>query len=101
VAGTRKAKRLEVSTWVMSCRAFSRRIEFHTLEYLFETSGAESIALAYQPTERNQPLREFLNSIETGANGVDAAVLSREAFARAGHELPHRVTVTGEPTRGR
>jgi len=35
---------------VMSCRAFSRRIEFHTLEYLFGASGAENISLAFRST---------------------------------------------------
>ena len=60
VAGKKAGETLEISTWVMSCRAFSRRIEFHTLECLFEASGARNLSLLFQPTERNLPLQEFL-----------------------------------------
>jgi FkbH-like protein len=92
IAGKRAADTLEITTWVMSCRAFSRRIEFHTLDYLFTASGARNISLAFQPTERNQPLQEFLQTI-----GAEGSVLSREKFTARGHELPHQVSVTGEP----
>jgi FkbH-like protein len=85
VAGTRNGGRLDISTWVMSCRAFSRRIEFHVLDYLFQAFGAETLAFDFRATERNQPLQEFLRAIR-----VEDGVLSREAFLAAGHELPHR-----------
>ena len=97
VAGKQAGARMEISTWVMSCRAFSRRIEFHTLDYLFRARGAENIFLAFQPTERNQPLRELLRSIHLDAGGVEDWVLSRERFASGEHELPHRVSEIGEP----
>jgi predicted enzyme involved in methoxymalonyl-ACP biosynthesis len=99
VAGKQAADRLEISTWVMSCRAFSRRIEFHTLEYLFGVSGAGNISLAFQPTERNQPLQEFLRSIHPAPSGPESWILSRERFVCGGHELPHRVSVIEEPLR--
>jgi FkbH-like protein len=95
VAGKRAAGRLEIGTWVMSCRAFSRRIEFHTLEYLFGSSGAESISLKFQPTERNQPLQEFLRQIHLAADPTEGWILQREKFAGE-HELPHSVVVTEE-----
>jgi predicted enzyme involved in methoxymalonyl-ACP biosynthesis len=97
VAGKRVADTLEVSTWVMSCRAFSRRIEFHTLECLFESSGARNIALAFRATERNGPTQEFLASI--GANGAGPIVLDRRQFAAAQHDLPHRVSIVGAAKR--
>jgi FkbH-like protein len=93
VAGKQAAGRIEISTWVMSCRAFSRRIEFHTLQHLFAVSGAESISLAFQATERNPPLQEFLRTIGLAADGTKDLVLSRDEFMGAQYELPHRVSV--------
>ena len=96
IAGKQTADTLGISTWVMSCRAFSRRIEFHTLESLFETSGARNISLAYRPTERNQPLQEFLQTIGVTGSGDEIRTLSRAQFVAAAHDLPHQVSVTGE-----
>jgi FkbH-like protein len=96
VAGKRAAGGIEISTWVMSCRAFSRRIEFHTLQHLFAVTGAESISLAFQATERNTPLQEFLRTIGLAANGGKDLVLSRDEFMGGQYELPHRVSVLDE-----
>ena len=97
VAGKQAASSLEVSTWVMSCRAFSRRIEFHTLQYLFETSDAKSITLAFRATERNQPLQEFIQAIGLETAGGTGVILTRDEFASAGFELPHGVSSVREP----
>ena len=45
--------------WVMSCRAFSRRIEHQTLKRLFEKFDLEEIWFDFQSTPRNGPLQEF------------------------------------------
>jgi predicted enzyme involved in methoxymalonyl-ACP biosynthesis len=58
---------LFVDAWVMSCRAFSRRIEHQVLKELFERFGVESVILDYSPTERNGPLSEFLAQIAKAA----------------------------------
>jgi FkbH-like protein len=60
VCGTRNHNDVHVGTWVMSCRAFSRRIEHRCLEDLFEHFAADQVTLDFQPTERNAPLQEFL-----------------------------------------
>jgi FkbH-like protein len=54
---------LEVDTFVMSCRAFSRRIEHRCLEQLFREFGVGEIAFDYQPTARNAPLRDFFSGL--------------------------------------
>jgi FkbH-like protein len=54
---------LLVDTWVMSCRAFSRRIEHQTLRLLFEATGAKEIEFAFEPTAKNGPTREFFASL--------------------------------------
>lgn len=85
LAGLRSGAKVRVSNWVMSCRAFSRRIEHHTLDALFRHSGAEEIEFAFQPTERNQPLQEFFR-----ATGI-CTEISRENFLSRCGILPHQV----------
>ena len=63
LAGRRAGNRLEVDWWVMSCRAFSRRIEYALLEYLFCREPIEEMVLNFRPTERNGPLCEFLQCL--------------------------------------
>jgi FkbH-like protein len=66
---------VEVSAWVLSCRAFSRRVEHRMLRTLFDRFGAGTVSVAYVPTQRNSPVREFLS-----------------AFADVGESGPVRVT---------
>ncbi len=58
-----QGERLLVDTWVMSCRAFSRRVEHQTLRLLFETAGVDEIEFAFQPTAKNGPTQEFFASL--------------------------------------
>lgn len=95
VAGKKAGETLDIATWVMSCRAFSRRIEFHTLGCLFEATGSRNIAFAFRPTERNQPLQEFFQAIGVSGAGAETRFLARDQFAADGHDLPHQVSVTG------
>ena len=57
--GRTEGGKLFVDSWVMSCRAFSRRIEHQCVKYLFEKFGAEKIVFDFQATPRNGPLQEF------------------------------------------
>jgi FkbH-like protein len=59
LAGRSENDTLQVDTWVMSCRAFSRRVEHSCLAVLFETFAASEIAFDFQPTPRNGPVQEF------------------------------------------
>jgi FkbH-like protein len=54
---------LRLQSWVMSCRAFARRIEFATLRALFDETGAERIEFEWQSTPRNGPTRELLEAL--------------------------------------
>jgi FkbH-like protein len=51
---------LRIDTWVMSCRAFSRRIEYQCLRYLFANFDVEEIVFDWVATSRNGPLSDFL-----------------------------------------
>ena len=89
VAGTVKNSVPTIDVWVMSCRAFSRRIEHHTLEHIYAKCRAERVFLSYTPTERNGPLQEFLASLTILNNApVD---IRRAALSQRGPVLPHSV----------
>jgi len=81
---------VHVDHWVMSCRAFSRRIEHHCLSALFDRFDASSVVVAYAPTNRNRPLQDFLAAIrDDPAEGE--IVIDRDAFAGRTPELVHAV----------
>ncbi|MDO8944719.1 MAG: HAD-IIIC family phosphatase, partial [Desulfobacterales bacterium] len=63
LAGCQEAGGLLIDTWVMSCRAFSRRIEYSCLRYLVSQMQPDAIRFDYGATPRNGPVREFLAAI--------------------------------------
>jgi FkbH-like protein len=93
VMGKTHGRRLHVSCWVMSCRAFSRRIEHQCLKYLFETMGTDEIVFDFESTPRNGPLREFLTEL-LGGPPVAGSSLSREQFAANVPPLFHQIEGT-------
>jgi FkbH-like protein len=92
VLGTRAGDDLTVHSWVMSCRAFSRRIEHHTLDKLFERFGVDRVVLDYKPTDRNMPLSEFLSSIKESHFLPQPVVIAAEEFRAKRGAVPHAVT---------
>jgi FkbH-like protein len=90
--GSRHGSTIKVSHWVMSCRAFSRRLEHHTLEGLFEHSNADEIEFDFQSTDRNQPLQEFFRAL-----GIDGGRLTRSQFKERCGILPHQVSKLTTP----
>ncbi|HEX4169217.1 MAG TPA: HAD-IIIC family phosphatase [Bryobacteraceae bacterium] len=73
LAGCAQGDTFNVTTWVLSCRAFSRRIEHQMLKSLFE--HWKNLDFQFVPTERNGPTAAFLASI--GAN----TAITRDQFA--------------------
>jgi FkbH-like protein len=82
---------VEVAHWVLSCRAFSRRIEHHMLLDLFESLGRDELRLDYRPTERNRPFQELVRQLG-GAPEAGAFVVSRARVEELLRALPHEVT---------
>jgi predicted enzyme involved in methoxymalonyl-ACP biosynthesis len=89
--GRLEGKTMILESWVMSCRAFSRRIEFHCLEYLYERFGVEEIVFQVVRTDRNGPLVEFLQGL-TEATVEQPLSLSKTAFFSRVPERPHHIT---------
>jgi FkbH-like protein len=88
--GLREPGILHVQSWVMSCRAFSRRIEYQCMRFLFEIAGDARIVLEYESTPKNGPLREFLSHL-AGDPLLSPVRLTKEKFEASCPELYHRV----------
>jgi len=88
LCGRSDGESLSVSSWVMSCRAFSRRIEHHLLQWAFDRFDIQEILLDYAPTERNWPLQEFLRGV---AAGEALNRISREGFLQQSWPLIHQL----------
>ena len=86
-------RRASVSSWVLSCRAFSRRIEHQSLAALFSRFGVDEIMLDYVATERNGPTREFLSQYLGDASWPSTIVISQEMFLERHPALHHTIHV--------
>jgi FkbH-like protein len=95
VLGTKRRGAVHVSHWVMSCRAFSRRLEYHTLDALFRETNAEEITFDFEATDRNKPLQAFFRAIGIGPDAAGTYRLSREGFSALDLTLPHEVVDVG------
>ncbi len=93
IAGRRDGGLLLVDTWVMSCRAFSRRIEHQCVRLLFDQFPVEEIAFDYRPTGRNGPCYEFFAAL-LGNAPADGPRLPKDRFASQCPPLFHQVKVT-------
>jgi FkbH-like protein len=93
LGGRVQGSQVLVDTWVMSCRAFGRRIEHRCLELLFDRFQAEEVWLDFQATPRNGPLQEFLRELLGCAPRAGSRLL-RESFAAQCPPLFHRVTMS-------
>jgi FkbH-like protein len=90
ILGKTGEHRISINTWVMSCRAFSRRIEHQCLNYLFETFKLEEVAFEFETTPRNAALQSFFLDI-LGVPPRYGVTISRTDFERVVPPLFHSV----------
>jgi FkbH-like protein len=90
ILGAAQGKQLRITSWVMSCRAFSRRIEHQTLKHLFEKFGAHEAVFDFQPTERNGPLQDFFSEL-LGEPPQPGFKISKALFEKKMPALFHHV----------
>jgi FkbH-like protein len=102
VVGSFKGETLRISTWVMSCRAFSRRIEHAVLLQLIESFEPEQIQLDFKETERNSPTCQFLDEL-VGRDALHkAASFPSKTVKDKLSGLHHKVSIIGlEPVTSR
>lgn len=80
LAGQRQRRKLVIEVWVLSCRAFSRRIEHTTMDVLFSQTDVDEIVLRFSATARNTPVREFLEEIKGEAPASGEVTITRAEF---------------------
>jgi FkbH-like protein len=88
LTGRLRGGEFTVENWVMSCRAFSRRIEHQTLDCAYRFFGAETVRFEYRATDRNGPMADFLASLLGDPVSVQS-VLERESFYSKRPRLYH------------
>jgi len=92
LGGQKEADRCCVDIWVMSCRAFSRQIEFQAIRQLFGKMGVSVIRFRFKPTDRNGPLRTFFaHFFDRGSLGEGELCLQAADFERLCPPLFHKV----------
>ena len=90
-AGHCERETVHVEAWVMSCRAFSRRIEHQCLRRLFERFRATAITFDYAKTDRNSPLQEFFAALIGTSLAGGGLRLLRPEFEAACPPLYHEI----------
>jgi len=94
--GARSGPSAFITHWVMSCRAFSRRLEYHTLECLFRHLDVEEVEFRFQATDRNQPLQDFFQHFGVHLNGSPTCRILRSQFLSRAELLPHQCHILNE-----
>jgi FkbH-like protein len=91
VAGRHEApsRTVAIDAWVLSCRAFSRRIEHACLKTIFERFGVTEVSVDFQSTAKNGPSRAFFAEL-IGREPVGNFTLSRSVFDSACPPLYHQ-----------
>jgi FkbH-like protein len=91
--GTSGGGLVTIDYWVMSCRAFSRRIEHRCLAWVFDHFGVGEVALRFVSTARNGPLQEFLATL-LGPPPWESLHITRAVFQEKCPVLYHSVLET-------
>lgn len=84
-----------VTTWVMSCRAFGRRIEYQCLKAILDRFPAQEIMFEFSPTPRNGYLQEF-SELFLGRKPTGPFSISRAVFLDKCPRLYHEVEIRYE-----
>ena len=101
VLGTRRNGEASVRSWVLSCRAFARRVEHVMLETLFEKLETDVVTLDVARTGRNGPLLEFLAPYGELPATSGTLRITRADFARTRPVLAHSIVMKDHSGNGR
>jgi len=93
LAGEREDRALRIHTWVMSCRAFSRRIEYGCMDLLFSHFSVDELRFDFAATPKNGPLRACCARF-LGAEPEKPFVLRRDVFRERCPSLYFQVDAT-------
>lgn len=63
--GHNRDTEFHIQQWVLSCRAFGRRIEHAALRLILDQYPGQPVAFAYQATPKNRPLQDMIGEFMT------------------------------------
>ena len=93
MAGQVSEQAVHLEDWVISCRAFARRVEYRCLAFLFSCFKKDAVRIAFRPTPRNGPaqgmLRTFFGVLPS--DGPATLLLTRFEFEKNCPSLYDRV----------
>jgi FkbH-like protein len=81
---------LRIRTWVMSCRAFSRMIEYECICWLFDKLDVQEVEFDFLPTPRNTPMQNFLQRV-LNARAEPHCRLTRKQFTENSPATAHAI----------
>ncbi len=91
VADNSSGKReFRIRAWALSCRAFSRSIEYELVRWLFVRLDVEELEFDFVPTARNAPMQNFLRQL-LDAPAAPRCRLSRAQFLNTCPAATHAV----------
>jgi FkbH-like protein len=93
--GQKVGDTLVMETWVLSCRAFARRVEFQCVQTLFDKYDLRAIEFNFVATAKNGPTRDFLAALGL-SNGNYS--IRREHFEQICPALYHKVKGASQTT---
>jgi FkbH-like protein len=88
LVGTVGTDSVTIDHWVMSCRAFSRRIEHRSVANVFDHFGVGEVSFRFAATLRNGPVQEFLATF-FGDPPWESLCISRASFQEKCPVLHH------------
>jgi predicted enzyme involved in methoxymalonyl-ACP biosynthesis len=89
LAGREAGGQLLLDHWVMSCRAFSRRIEHCSILKLFARFQVREIEFDFAPTSKNAALQQFFKDL-TGQDPRPMHRLTHAEFMERCPKLSHK-----------
>ena len=94
MAGHTADQRIYLEDWAISCRAFSRRLEYLCLAFLFDRFGKDAISIAFCATDRNHVAQNLLQLLigSLPRNGNAELILTSERFERQCPRLYQRIS---------
>jgi FkbH-like protein len=91
--GITDGRNARVDAWVMSCRAFSRRIEYQCLQSAFTALQVDEIQFSFKDTGKNVPLQQCLHGLFRSELTPGQSITCAQ-FAGVAPALVHRVEET-------
>ena len=80
LAGKIEGDDLMIDHWVMSCRAFSRRIEHGCLIGVLQKFSVNQITFDFLETPRNRPIRDFLGELAGDSTLSNYSITRKQLF---------------------